>query len=144
MSVKNVLECSSRGDKRFSALYAEVEVCGKRASIEEHYQLAKRFPWAPKTWHEAKGRKPVYLEICGQQFPVSYLTSWYALLWLLYLDAHPELVEYAKQFDDYSDCFAKPNCNSQADMVRVYVRHGREALLSLCKDLLLQLKGCKI
>ncbi len=134
-----VLECSSRGDRRFSALYAQVEVCGRLAAIEEHYQLAKRFPWAPRHWREAKGLRPTHLEICGKQFPVSYLTAWYALLWVLYLDQHPELVEHARQFDGFRDSYARPGCNSQARMIELYAKHGRESLLKLCSDLPLHL-----
>lgn len=37
-----ILECSSRGDKRFSAFYAKVEVFSKLDSIENHYQSCKR------------------------------------------------------------------------------------------------------
>lgn len=132
---RQILECSSRGDRRFSALFARIEVFGRRATIEEHYQMAKCFPWKPLTWREAKGCRPTHLEIGGKVFPVSYLTAWYALLWLLYLDAHPELVEYARKFDDFSDSFARPGCNSQAEMVRLYVKQGREALLGVCSDL---------
>ena len=36
------LECSSKGDKRFSAFYAFVEFDGKYDSIEHHYQNCKR------------------------------------------------------------------------------------------------------
>ena len=37
-----ILECSSKGDKRFSALYAKVKVFGVYDSIENHYQNCKR------------------------------------------------------------------------------------------------------
>lgn len=37
------LECSSKGDKRFSALYCKVSVNGKIDTIENHYQLNKVF-----------------------------------------------------------------------------------------------------
>lgn len=54
------LRCDSQGDKRFSALYAQVVVEGKLDTIENHYQLAKRFEGkpAPTTWRAAKGRRP--------------------------------------------------------------------------------------
>lgn len=126
-----VLECSTRGDRRFSALYARVKVFGNERTIEEHYQLSKRFPWAPATWREAKGKRPVHIEVGGVRLPAEYLTSWYAYLWLRYLDSHPELVEYARQFDEFRDSMAKPGTNSQAEMVRLYVKEGREALLRL-------------
>lgn len=133
--MEKVLECSSRGDKRFSALFAQVEVYGIIDTIENHYQLAKRFPWVPKTWREAKGKKPLYIEIGGQQFPVQYLSQWYACLWLKYLDQHPELVKYARQFDSYHDAFARPGKNSQAEMIRLYVKEGRNAMLSYTAEL---------
>lgn len=133
---RRVLECSSRGDRRFSALYARVKIFGREASIEEHYQLAKRFPRAPRTWREAKGRRPAHLEICGRVLPPEYLTAWYALLWLVYLDAHPELVAYAREFDEFADSFARPGANSQADMVRLYAKQGRRALVKRCAPLL--------
>ena len=37
-----ILECSSAGDKRFSSLYALVDVFGVTESIESHYQAVKR------------------------------------------------------------------------------------------------------
>ena len=37
-----ILECSSAGDKRFSAFYALVDVFGVTNSIERHYQSVKR------------------------------------------------------------------------------------------------------
>lgn len=51
------IECSSKGDKRFSAFYARVN--GK--SIEEQYQSAKVFHDGSTGlhWRKAKGRKPV-------------------------------------------------------------------------------------
>lgn len=140
-----VLECSSRGDVRFSALHARVSVFGRTAAIEEHYQLSKRFgAKKPRSWRDAKGRKPTHLEIGDRVLPVEYLTAWYAALWLKYLDQHPELVEYARTFDVFRDSFAKPGTNSQAEMVRLYAKQGRRALLALAAPILrvLQRKGC--
>ena len=118
-----ILECSSRGDKRFSAFYAYVKVNGVNDSIEHHYQNAKR-P-IPK-----KGAKPEYLEIGGNHYPTSCLTAWYLLLWVKYLDEHPELVEFAKQFDDFHDMFVGAHTlNSQADAVRLYVKQGRKSIM---------------
>lgn len=79
------------------------------------------------------------MEIGGKVFPVSYFTAWYALLWLLYLDTYPDLVEYARKFDDFRDSFARPGRNSQVEMIRLYVKQGREALLGICSDLPSQL-----
>jgi hypothetical protein len=129
---KRVLECSTRGDKRFSALVARVRVAGYWATIEEHYQLSKRFKGspAPTTWREGKGKAPDYLVVVGRHIPESLKRAFYDMLWVKYLDAHPDLVEYAKLFDDYSDCFARPGGVSQADSIRAYVKSGRESITS--------------
>ena len=40
---EGILECSSKGDKRFSALYAKVSVNNVLDTIENHYQKSKVF-----------------------------------------------------------------------------------------------------
>jgi hypothetical protein len=54
------LECSSKGDKRFSAFYARIKA-KKNKSIEELYQAFKIFDDGSTglDWREAKGRKCV-------------------------------------------------------------------------------------
>lgn len=133
-----VLYCDSRGDKRFSALYAKVAAFGVEHTIEEHYQLAKRLSGqpAPTHWKQMKGKKPDFVEIAGHDFPVERLTNWYALLWVWYLDDHPDLVEYAKGFDQFVDRMAGQAMNHQDTMIQRYVKKGRESLLLLCRGLL--------
>lgn len=41
-SIRKVLDCSIRGDRRYCALFAKVTIHGKEKSIEEWYQDAKR------------------------------------------------------------------------------------------------------
>ncbi|MBP1308841.1 hypothetical protein JOD82_001861 [Paenibacillus sp. 1182] len=131
-----ILECSSRGDKRFSALNAKVEVNIKGIkrldTIEAHYQDAKEFVdhvghfVKAKDWREAKswqkeGRQIVRVNIRGTVLPIDYLTYYYKLLWVKYLDANPQLVAFAKQFDDFTDMFRGKSQNCQADVIRQYV-----------------------
>lgn len=56
------LECSSRGDKRFSAFYARPKSL-KGKSIEEAYQAAKIFSDGSTglDWKSAKGKLPINL-----------------------------------------------------------------------------------
>lgn len=132
-----VLECSSKGDSRFSAFYARVTMWGVDASIEEHYQLCKRFetPYgviAPQSLRDAKGRKPCHIELNKKQYPVEMLTPYYKMLWLRYLDTHPELVTYASQFDGFSDMFKGKALNCQADVIHQYIKVGRESVWNDC------------
>jgi hypothetical protein len=138
-----ILECSSKGDKRYSALYAKVKVFGKLDSIENHYQLCKRFgDIKPQTWKDAKGKQPTHIHINGKDYDVKFLSMFYKLLWLKYLNQNPELVEYAKQFDDFHDIFKGRNTvNCQADVIRQYIKDGKESVIKGCKELIELLRG---
>ena len=112
-----ILECSSRGDKRFSAFYARVKSLGNK-SIEELYQGSKRFAdgstgLSPR---EAKGRKAVNMDECARL---------YDEFWRLYLDENPDLVEYLKLYNGYSDIFGRPGCQCQAVSIFKYMRDKR-------------------
>lgn len=117
-----VLECSSQGDKRFSALYAKLKVDDKIDTIENWYQLAKRFGDSPppKTWREAKGKRPTHIEWKGKKYELQYLTLFYNHLWELYLDQNPELHKVLLEYDEFTDMFSKPWMNSQAQAIKIY------------------------
>lgn len=129
--MNNILECSSKGDKRFSAFFAWIKLYGKTANIETHYQSCKRFNDSSIT--NAKGKNPDYIVVNGKELDKKYLTPFYKLLWVKYLDDHPELVEYASQFDDFHDIFkGKNTINCQADVIREYIKKGRLSII--CGD----------
>lgn len=60
------LECSSKGDKRFSAFYAKIKARDNQ-SIESLYRAYKVFEDGSTglSWKEAKGRKAVNQEECS-------------------------------------------------------------------------------
>lgn len=131
------LECSRAGDTRFSSSGAQVQVYGKNSTIEWHIQTSKRFKNSPPptTIKMAKGRAPDYFMIDGIALDNKLLPQWQMLLWVKYLDNNPELVEYAKQFDEFTDSFRNKKF-SQADIIKQYVKKGRNSVLSHCNDLL--------
>lgn len=134
---RRLLECSSKGDKRFSAFYAKVKLFDKKASIEHFYQLAKRFgDEAPLDIKEAKGRMPSHISICGEDYSAELLTPWYKYLWLIYLDelfaSESGLLECIRGYDGFTDMFkGKNTINCQADVVEQYVRN-RDSLVKDC------------
>lgn len=67
------LECSSKGDKRFSAFYAQIQSRNNK-SIEEIYQAPKVFEDGSTGlgWRDAKGRVCVNIEECQNV----YATPW--------------------------------------------------------------------
>ncbi|BAO04725.1 uncharacterized protein CBO05P1_006 [Clostridium botulinum B str. Osaka05] len=143
--MQKVLECSSKGDKRFSAFYARIKLFGEYDSIENHYQLSKRInSFAPKTWRDIKGKKPTHIHINGKDYNLKYTVAFYELMWVKYLDENPNLVEYGKQFENFHDMFQSKNAKvCQADVIRDYVKKGREYILDNHKDFIKLMKENK-
>lgn len=97
------LECSSKGDKRFSAFYAKFS-SGK--SIEDIYQGFKEFDGKKGlSWREAKGRKADNQEQAAKL---------YSALWDIYIRHNPHLLEVLKQATGLSDIFGQPDHVCQA------------------------------
>lgn len=69
------LECSSRGDRRFSAFNARPSTLGGK-SIEEVYQASKVFSDGSTglSWREAKGRKAVNQEAIAKDYKENWKT----------------------------------------------------------------------
>lgn len=90
------LECSSRGDKRFSAFYARVD--GK--SIEDAYQAAKVFEDGSTghSWRTAKGKRAVNME---------EVAALYSQLWDRYIEERPELLAVLRAATGLSDMFGQ-------------------------------------
>lgn len=104
------LECSSKGDKRFSAFHARFRD-GK--SIEEIYQARKVFEDGRTglTWREAKGRKPVNIAECRQL---------YSDLWDIYILANIHLLDVLKAQSGLSDMFGqKGHCCQATELWRI-------------------------
>lgn len=99
------LECSSKGDKRFSAFFARVRAYNNR-TIEEIYQSAKTFGGNPAPhWKMAKGKVPDNPAGCALL---------YSSLWDCYIRENPELLPILKAASGLSDVFGKPGSVCQA------------------------------
>lgn len=100
------LECSSRGDKRFSPFFAYIR--GYSKSIENLYQGAKIFPDGQTNlnWKEAKGKQ------CINQDEVREL---YDILWEQYIIENPELQKVLISQSGLSDMFGTEGNTCQAD-----------------------------
>jgi len=90
------LECSSYGDRRFSAFHAQV----RGRSIEGLYQAAKVFEDGSTglTWRRAKGRRAVNARECAEL---------YRELWREYIVENPELLDTLLAASGLSDMFGK-------------------------------------
>ena len=97
------LECSSLGDRRFSAFYARVN--GR--SIEEQYQAAKQFEDGSTGlgWREAKGRRP------QNDAEVRQL---YSALWDQYIRENEHLVDVLLVQTGLADSYGRAGSVCQA------------------------------
>ncbi len=103
------LECSSKGDKRFSAFYAVVN--GR--TIEDQYQAAKVFEDGATglSWRQAKGKKALNQAECSEL---------YAKLWDQYIAEHPELHETLVKSTGVSDVFGQAgHCCQATELWRI-------------------------
>jgi len=104
-----ILECSSRGDKRFSAFYARIKGRNNK-TIEELYQAFKLFPGMIQGLpiKEAKGRHPINMDACR---------VFYRQLWDEYIKENPDLLDVIKQYDGFSDIFGQKGHVCQAEEI---------------------------
>lgn len=110
------LECSSRGDKRFSAFYARIRHC-KNESIENLYQSYKMFEDGSTglSWRQAKGRVAVNADECSRYY------SW---LWDQYIYENPHLLNVICATSGLSDMFGQPgHCCQATELWRIRERY---------------------
>jgi hypothetical protein len=106
------LECSTKGDRRFSAFAARIRARGGK-SIEELYQASKVFAdgRTGKTWREAKGKRPVNADECA---------TLYARLWDEYVAENPALLTVLRGASGLSDIFGQPgHCCQATELWRI-------------------------
>lgn len=130
-SIRKVLDCSIRGDRRYCALFAKVMIHGKEKSIEEWYQNAKRTIDGKKAGKD-KPFSYIIDPYTGNALPASDAEDLYCGLWIAYFNKHPEVVQYAEQFDDFADNYKNADDReiSNVDVIQAYIKGNRGALVS--------------
>lgn len=106
------LECSSKGDSRFSAFSARIRARGNR-SIEELYQAAKVFEDGSTglSWRAAKGRAAVNM---------ADVSALYSRLWDEYILENPTLKAILAASSGLSDCFGQAgHCCQATELWRI-------------------------
>ena len=99
------LEASSKGDRRFSALYARIAARDFN-SIEELYQSKKLFDGKPSlNWRDVKGKKADNQSECA---------VFYDQLWREYLYENPFLIPPLLEASGISDTFGVKGSACQA------------------------------
>ena len=149
-----VLQCHSRGDRRFSPFCCFVEAFGQKDSIENHYQRAKLFDGnrVPNNWRDAKrwkksGLKQVGWQIGSLRLPCisneqgigfalnDFGIQFYIALWHKYLLSNRTLLTVASEFDEFEDPFRGTFPFCQADVIRQCVREGIDSLRPMYDEL---------
>lgn len=110
--IEPFLECSSRGDQRFSAFFARIKKYENR-TIEEIYQASKVFEDGSTglSWRQAKGRHAVNQDECRLL---------YAKLWGEYMKENPHLLKIIVEACGLSDQFGQPgHCCQATELWRI-------------------------
>jgi wobble nucleotide-excising tRNase len=106
------LECSSKGDKRFSTFFAYIK--RRNDTIENIYQSSKVFDDGvtgldPKSCKQyQKLHSIINMKEC---------TTLYKQLWLEYLQENPLLLDELTKYSGLSDIFGKEGNNCQATVL---------------------------
>jgi hypothetical protein len=151
---KTILQCHSRGDRRFSPFCCFVDAFRQTQSIENHYQRAKVFNGEilPRDWKPAKHfkksglkqtnwqigpyRLPCVTNVDGNRFTLDdFGIQFYIALWHKYLLSNKRLIAIAAQFDDYEDPFKGSFPFCQADVIRQCVHKGIDSLRPMYAEL---------
>lgn len=68
----------------------------------------------------------------GNALPASDAEDLYCGLWIAYFNKHPEVVQYAEQFDDFADNYKNADDReiSNVDVIQAYIKGNRGALVS--------------
>jgi hypothetical protein len=106
------LECSSAGDKRFSAYFARIKGRGNK-SIEAIYQAAKVFSCGSTglSIKEARGKRPTNIRECS---------ALYAALWDEYMAENPELLTVIREAPGLADRFGqRGHCCQATELWRI-------------------------
>lgn len=113
-------ECSSKGDRRFSAFYARIRRRGDR-TIEEIFQAAKVFEDGSTglSVKAAKGRQPVNTDEVARL---------YFDLWVEYIMENNDLLPVICTATGLSDVFGQPGHNCQATSLWDIRNHYLSAL----------------
>lgn len=138
--MSNNLECSSIGDKRFSAFYAKINFLDQTQSIEKFYQEAKRFNGISFPFKEAKGKTPTSFVIDNVEYEVSLLSYYYKFLWLLYFKQHNYRLDVVSHYDTFTDKFKGDSVNCQADVLTQLKLHGINDIIKEIRPLTDRLK----
>ena len=121
-------EVSSKGDRRFSALYARLQ---DGRTIEEAYQLdVKGYRRKGNDWRLGKGKPPL-IPMSKEQYYVEYLRIW--LLWAR--ENRPlmrELNAKRIQFGGLVDSFARTPINQARALTDILTGDWRNYILEEC------------
>lgn len=112
LGIAPYLECSSKGDARFSAFYARILSRGGR-SIEAIYQGAKVFEGGVTGlgWREAKGKRALNMP---------EVAALYSQLWDEYIGENPNLVEVLRSASGLQDMFGQAgHCCQATELWRI-------------------------
>lgn len=128
----HTLECSARGDIRFSASHIKLKINGAEKTIENWFNDSKR----NKDGNPVnRGDQYEYIvdPFTGDKlFEIDDIQDMYKGLWIAYLSRCPELVEYASKFVAFKDSkYSSTLPIKSSDIISAYVNDKNNFINSI-------------
>ena len=134
----DTIECSTKGIIQLSAFVAKIKINHLESTIEEIYQLSKRFNIVTikNSWDKNKGKNPDYFEFLNIRFDKELSSEFYTYLWCIYFLQNYFLIDYLNHYNSFTDMFRGKSLNCQADVITRIRHEGLLNVLFSCENML--------
>lgn len=118
------LECSARGDRRFSSSHVKLKIHGEERTIEEWFISSKRNKY-DKPVSRGEPYEYVIDPFTGKKlYEKDEINDMYKGLWAAYLYRNPKLVEYASKYTGFNDSnYSSSLPIKSSDIISAYVEN---------------------
>jgi len=131
-NMHHTLECSARGDRRFSSAHIKLKINGVEKTIEEWFYDSKRDIYDRPVY---RGDPYAYIvdPFTGDKiYEENEIKDMYKGLWVSYLNRNPELVEYASTFTEFKDSkYSSSTPIKSSDIISAYVNDKDQFINSI-------------
>lgn len=124
------IDCSLKGYKQLSPLFARVKLYGKDLTIKEHLDLCQQSMIVNNTTYS-------YLSFANKELDPKFLFQIHCALWVKYFDVNPSIEKFIRDngirtFISEDEAFYN---NEHLDIITKFIRIGRYAVVRDFKEL---------
>lgn len=128
-----VLECSDRGDQRFDPEFAKIKIGRREETIANLYREVKQSEEF-QGYRKGKRFSQIVDPFTGDKISAQEVPWLYRGLWMTYFAQNPDLVNYAEQFDRFSNINGRNSLEGRYnEIIEAYVKGDRERYVAVVK-----------